>query len=218
VATGSTDIAAVVRRYYESAELKAGDRLPPERELVKILNLNRSEIRRGLAQLDAEGRITRHVGRGTFVAPASPHFGGEASPREILEARRLVEPAIMPLVVANATARDVEVITRCLDESERATTHEEFEVWDSALHSSIVESTKNRLVISIYERITEARNQVVWGNLKRASFTAERRAAYEAHHRTIVGHIVDRDAGAASAKLAEHIHQITVNLLGTHPH
>src|SRR5215213_4784282 len=48
--------------------LTPGSRLPTERELAKRFAVPRNALRRTLAQLEAEGSITRHVGRGTFLA------------------------------------------------------------------------------------------------------------------------------------------------------
>ena len=48
--------------------------------------------------------------------------------------RRLFEPTAMSLVVAWATARDFAEMDRCLRGGERAADHDEFEVWDAALH------------------------------------------------------------------------------------
>jgi DNA-binding transcriptional MocR family regulator len=59
-----------IRFSIESAELSEGDRLPPDRELAKLLNVDRSTVARAYDQLASEGFVTSHVGRGTFVANA----------------------------------------------------------------------------------------------------------------------------------------------------
>ncbi len=52
------------------AGLRAGSRLPTERRLADELGVTRSSIRHALAILQAEGRISREVGRGTFFRRA----------------------------------------------------------------------------------------------------------------------------------------------------
>lgn len=48
--------------------LKVGDALPSERELAEGLDVSRMTARRVLSELMDEGRVSREVGRGTFVA------------------------------------------------------------------------------------------------------------------------------------------------------
>ncbi len=74
--------------------------------------MTRTAVRHALAVLEAEGRISREVGRGTFLRPASdgsarPAGTGdrvtEVGPADVMAARRLVEPQVLPLVVSWAT-------------------------------------------------------------------------------------------------------------------
>lgn len=51
----------------DSGELKAGDRVPPERELAERYGCSVITIRRALDELAREQRIERTRGRGTFV-------------------------------------------------------------------------------------------------------------------------------------------------------
>lgn len=47
--------------------LKAGDRLPANRELARQLNVNRNTVITAYSELEADGLIESHVGRGTFI-------------------------------------------------------------------------------------------------------------------------------------------------------
>ena len=76
-------------------------RLPPERDLAQQLSVSRMALRAGLERLEAEGRIWRHVARGTFVgkrpevAPKALSFiTMNTSPAEVLEARLTIEPRL----------------------------------------------------------------------------------------------------------------------------
>jgi GntR family transcriptional repressor for pyruvate dehydrogenase complex len=48
-------------------ELKSGDRLPPERELIDMLSVGRSSVREALKGLAAMGVVETRPGEGTFV-------------------------------------------------------------------------------------------------------------------------------------------------------
>ena len=173
--------AGAIREYCSDNSLGVGDRLPPERRLVELLRMSRTQLRRGLARLEAERIITRTVGRGTFLLQS--HSGAEnISPRDVLVVRLLLEPAIVKLSIATATLADLGKLVEIMEASEKASTPDEWERLDAALHTAIVKSTHNPLVVDLYDRITEARNASVWGELKRRSYSPESRAAYERHH------------------------------------
>ena len=69
-------IAGRVEARIRAGEWAPGDRLPPERELCRDLAVSRATLRQALGALEQRGRVTRHQGRGTFVAPP----GGPAGP------------------------------------------------------------------------------------------------------------------------------------------
>src|SRR5215472_11582272 len=69
-------LAEVILASSRRAGLGPGSRLPTERQLAADLGATRTTIRRALAVLEAEGRITREVGRGTFLRDARWARGG----------------------------------------------------------------------------------------------------------------------------------------------
>jgi DNA-binding transcriptional MocR family regulator len=73
-----------IKGQIESGVLLPGSRLPPSRELASQLGVNRITVISAYEELAAEGLISSHVGRGTFVAtPSACTYGagtGGASP------------------------------------------------------------------------------------------------------------------------------------------
>jgi DNA-binding transcriptional MocR family regulator len=61
-------VAEYLRNLIDSGGLRAGDRLPPTRELAAQIGLNRTTISAAYASLEAEGLIKGEVGRGSFVS------------------------------------------------------------------------------------------------------------------------------------------------------
>ena len=209
-----TQAAGAIREYCSENGLDSGDRLPPERTLVDLLEMSRTQLRRGLARLEAERVITRTVGRGTFLA--QPTIGAEdMSPQDVLVVRSLLEPAIVKLAVATATQTDLSIIQEILEASERAASPNEWERLDAALHTAIVKATHNSLIVDLYDRITKARSASVWGELKRKSYSPKNRAAYEQHHQTIVQALTRRDHAAAEAGVLEHLRFVSRAMLGS---
>ena len=82
-----------------------GTRLPPERELCRTLDVSRSTLRLALAELEDRGLVTRHQGRGTFVArPRVPaDVGSYFSLRDALRARGIrLETRVLEVAVIGA--------------------------------------------------------------------------------------------------------------------
>ena len=57
-----------IRAQIESGVLSAGTRLPASRDLAQQLNISRISVVNAYAELRAEGFLSAHAGRGTFIA------------------------------------------------------------------------------------------------------------------------------------------------------
>jgi DNA-binding FadR family transcriptional regulator len=72
-------LAEIILAESRRAGLGSGAKLPTERQLAADLGATRTSVRRALAVLEADGRISREVGRGTFLrAEPWPPAGGIA--------------------------------------------------------------------------------------------------------------------------------------------
>lgn len=65
------ELAELILAESGRAGLEPGSRLPTERQLAASLGVTRSGIRLALAALEADGLISREVGRGTFLRAAA---------------------------------------------------------------------------------------------------------------------------------------------------
>jgi DNA-binding FadR family transcriptional regulator len=213
-----------------------GSRLPTERQLATELGVTRSSVRHALAMLEAQGRISREVGRGTFLrelrttnapaaqgpstdgaAAADPAPAADFAPADVMTIRRLLEPPAMSLVVAWATAADLEDMDRCLAGGDGAASYEEFEFWDLALHRCIMAASHSPLLVALYRDIEAARHGQVWGDLKRRSSSSERREQYQADHRAIVGALRARDSARAVEAMRVHLARVSGHFHATDP-
>jgi GntR family transcriptional regulator, uxu operon transcriptional repressor len=260
-------LAALILAESERNGAGHGTRLPTERQLALDLGVSRSAIRHAMAMLQAEGRVSREVGRGTFLRSRGPGVNGpgpdadqtgepdagtlsaagmlsgaaempaadeppaavpgegpgpdglsgaaDYAPADVMAIRRLFEPTAMSLVVAWATARDFAEMDRCLRGGERAADHDEFEVWDAALHRSIIAATRSPLLIRLYSEVERARHGRMWGDLKRRNASAARRDEYRRDHEEIVTALRVRDADRATAAMRAHLARVSRHLLGT---
>lgn len=217
------DLAQLILARCEDPAYAPGRRLPTERSLASEFGVTRTVVRHALALLEAEGRIAREVGRGTFLRPPVDGVGvaGAAgdpgvmavSPADVMAARRLLEPQVLPLVVAWATSRDFEEMRRCVAGGAGAQSYDEFEVWDFALHHAIVAASRNQLLLTMYGAIESARKGEIWGNLKRRNDSRERRAAYQAEHEELVDALCARELDRAVRVMDAHLARVQTNLL-----
>jgi DNA-binding FadR family transcriptional regulator len=213
-----------IRKRLDDGSWPVGHRLPPERDLVEMFGLARNTLRKAMIQLEEEGVIVRHVGRGTFIAKtttskdeASPaeslvqRIHG-ASPADVMELRLIIEPPFVEAAATKATSRDLQQIVHCLEQSEAATTVLDFEYWDGMLHQAILGSAHNHLLIDLYEAINGVRKQPEWEALKQRSLTPERHARYKQQHREIVDALLKRDAVSASRAVRDHLMEVRAGM------
>jgi GntR family transcriptional regulator, uxu operon transcriptional repressor len=215
-------LRVLLDRAIADGTLGTGGKIPTERALCDQLGASRSAVRTALAELEREGRITRHVGRGTFLAELGadltvPSAGTslQTSPAEIMATRLVLEPEIAALAARHALQSDLDHITHCLRRGNATDTYDEFEAWDSALHRAVAAAAHNGLLLRLFDTMNAARDLPVWGSIKRRSATPERRRDYEDCHGEIVAALIDRDPDAAREEMRRHLVRVRTNLLGT---
>ena len=207
----------------QSRTWRAGQRIPTERELSDRFGLSRSAVRRVLADMKDKRLITQTVGSGTYVSEqvnealaAATHSAGTlpTSPAELMSARVVLEPAVVAMVVGNATSLDFARMNECCDRGEAAGSLDQFELWDGLLHEAIADAAHNSFISKIFRLMNQVRAQGEWGALKRRSASPERRLEYQREHRALVLALQDRDGARATELCLAHLGHVRRNLLG----
>jgi DNA-binding FadR family transcriptional regulator len=205
-------------------------RLPPERELAGSFGVSRAAVRKAFDILEAENLVRRHVGRGTFVIghgtavavktpPGNELATGFAlaaagvSPRELIDARFVVEPAIAELAATAARPADVEELRRCLRKRETAVEPDTYEMWDYSLHMAIANATHNALLVQILEQIHHLRRSNDWRRYRRTTLAPARKRVSDPQHRAIVEAIARHDPRASAEAMRVHIQTIRRHML-----
>ncbi|MDQ4136831.1 MAG: FCD domain-containing protein [Pseudomonadota bacterium] len=209
-----------LRAYLAQARLPENGRLPPERELAAELGVSRAELRKALATLEAEGRLWRHVGKGTFLGnrplDATTDVAAmvrRTNPAEVVKARLALEPEIARLAALNATPSQIAQMRICIARSREAETWRQYEMWDNHFHRAVGEATQNSLLLGLLDTLSAVRRAVSWGRLRgeRVRPAADHHS-FAAHER-IVAAIEDRDMSGAAAAMRLHLLTVERNLL-----
>ena len=190
-------------------------RLPTERELAARLGVTRHAVRHALERLEARGSLWRHVGRGTFrgrrteTEAATEGTVANCSPRNIHDARRMLEPSLASLAAVNASASQIAEIEAACRRCAAARNMDAYEVFDEGFHRAIAAACGNPLAIELFETVNRARKEIVWGAMRRAVLRPERRAHFSAEHRRIAEAIARRDAHEAWQAVMTHMDTIS---------
>jgi GntR family transcriptional repressor for pyruvate dehydrogenase complex len=111
---GATErVVAEVRAAIERGDLKAGDRLAPERELAARYGVSRPTVRSALKALAAMGIVHARQGAGTFITAGPPTLDSRPltylaalhgfTRRQMFEARMALEVAVAGYAAERAT-------------------------------------------------------------------------------------------------------------------
>lgn len=212
-------LLAQLRDWLSAAVLPENGRLPPERALAARFEVTRAELRKALAVLEAEGRLSRHVGRGTFLSPARgpsrsriDELAEVITPREAMQARVVLEPELANLAALNATTSQIaEMRTLCLH-MRKAETWRDYETHNARFHNLIAEASGNRLLGEMHEIISGVRRKVIWGHLNvRPVGPSDDYHSFEEHD-AIVEAIANRDRRGAADAMRRHL-QSTISTL-----
>jgi GntR family transcriptional regulator len=70
-------LESLIKRCISAGLVRPGDMLPSEAELCRSLGISRSTVRQAIGELEEEGLVLRHQGKGTFIAEPKLHRRSE---------------------------------------------------------------------------------------------------------------------------------------------
>jgi GntR family transcriptional repressor for pyruvate dehydrogenase complex len=209
-----------VRDLIGRGDLKAGDKLPPERNLVAQLGVSRPTVRAALRALSAMGVIDARHGSGTYIRGGPPKLDTQAlsflaaihgfTRDEIFEARRVLEVSAAGMAAERATGNDLAAVAEevaslfaSMDDPEL------FLVHDMQFHRAIAMACGNPIVASLIELVSTLFLEHRRPTAARASDRNLRDAADM--HRRIYMAIRKRDADLARTLMNDHLRQAAMH-------
>jgi GntR family transcriptional regulator, uxu operon transcriptional repressor len=204
-------LADRIRSYITTGGFQHNDRLPPERDLCIQFGVTRGGLRKALAELEADGLIWRHVGRGTFIG-ARPvlnladvaYLGELASPAQVITARLAIEPELARLAALYGSQADFAEILTCTRRCRSASDWRSYEAWDNNLHHAIAKATHNKLLLHLFDTLNVVRRSTVWGQLRSTQLPPRDHRSFDEHD-AIYAAISHRDAATAAQRMRDHL-------------
>jgi DNA-binding FadR family transcriptional regulator len=194
-------------------------RLPGERDLALELRLGRRAIRSALGVLEAEQRVWRRQGKGTFAGqrPAvSDHvvasMAERTSPLEVMEARLEIEPGLARLAAAKASPDIVTKLNLILRRLVASDTADAMERFDGAFHRLIADTAGNRLLMMTFDVIDRIRLSPTWREPRALARSVDKLRVTNEQHASIVDAIDRHDGAEAESAMRRHLLTLHTNL------
>lgn len=215
-------LSDALNRWLDTFQTGPTGRLPPERELAETFSVSRAELRKAFDVLERNGRIWRHIGKGTFLVqpPAEPEtseqIAGRTSPMAAMEARAAVEPELARLAALHATSSDFASMRELVKEMRAAPTWAAYAELDWRFHNQIAEATGNVLLIEVQRLLNDVRRHVVWGNLDQTSPAPAPNYHSFREHEDILTAIESRNGERAMDAMRSHLRKTRAQLMDPH--
>ena len=207
----STKIAEQIKSLIKEGDLKPGDALPPERELVKVFNVSRASLREALNSLAGMGflemsqkhrTIVKSLVAGRMTEPLHLLIKDDnQTVFELIEVRKAIETWNAYHAAQRATGNDFTRLEKSI-ESMRSKIEQRISVVkdDADFHLAIAEATHNKiqthLMFSIYDLLKESLGGY-YESIKMQDI-------YDQHCK-VVEAIKKRDPDLASRRMHEHL-------------
>lgn len=207
--------------------LDAGDRLPPERELVRQFHASRVAVREALRTLEHRGLVeVRHGSSGGhFVRAMDAGLLrrdlttllrlGRITPWQLTEARLLIEPQVAGLAAQRAADVDLKALREALAaRADLAGRGQDSYPLDVAFHRLIAATAKNPVHAILVDALLDLEAEAMG---RGAARTVEDAAAEGAAHRAIAEGIAARAPERARAAMEAHVVDVQRRLRRAEP-
>ena len=233
------EVVARVSELIKGAQLKAGDRLPPERELAKRLGVSRPSLRAGLRAMSSMGVLKSRQGAGTFVADGPPMLDSEPlrllaslhgfSFNHMFETRSILEVGAAGLAAEHATGEQLATLADEIAEMyANLNDPQQYLVHDICFHRAVAAASNNPTLVTLVEMVSAVMYERRRETIERAHDFSESLELHQQVYRAIRArqpeearaamreHIVRAQRAFALEESEEHTNLVTSNRTGEH--
>ena len=201
-------IAKLIRR----GEYRPGERLPPERDLARLLKVSRPSVREALIALEVEGYVEVRVGSGVYVTQRQPAarstvlLPADSGPFELIAARRLLESECAALAARQASPAQIRRMKAALVAMERDRRRAVMPLEnDRRFHLEIAEASGNSALALAVRTLWDQRTGPLFLRLERHFDTPDLWEAAIAEHGAVMAAIESHDLAGARAAMRRHM-------------
>ncbi|MCU6797748.1 FadR family transcriptional regulator [Paenibacillus sp. WQ 127069] len=153
------DVVIQLQKKISSGDIRQGDKIPTEPELMEQFGVGRSTIREAVRVLVHAGLLEKKQGFGTYLTSNSViqeplvHRLRRAEILEVYEVRKMLELEISRLAASRRDEDDLEKMRSHLDNRSAALDRGDTEAYllsDIDFHLSVAVASKNSVVIDLY--------------------------------------------------------------------
>lgn len=218
----TAEVMQRMRKLLVEKNFSPQDKIPPERVLSMMLGCSRETMRKVLRQLEIEGVVWRHQGKGTFMGPPASSIERpldriieSASAQDLMDARLVYEPALAAAAAKYATQDDLASLRKLAIATGRARDWREYEHLDDAFHKAVARSSGNALLAAIFSSLASVRGRSTWQRRHDAIFREARKREYAAEQSVMHLAIVDAIEAQQGdrAHHAMHAHLVAIRTL-----
>lgn len=206
-----TVLASQLEAQIVGGQLPPGTKLPSERQLAERYGVSRPTVREVLGTLAERNLVEISPGRGSFVRdPRATDAAGyldahyrrsQATPRDLVEARTMLESTAAGLAAQRATPEDLAAMEQALAAFERSASVIDQARYDLAFHLAIARAAANPVIATMFGSITSLTLELMLRSLA----DAEVSRVSVPYHRRIAGAIAAREPATAKTAMAEHL-------------
>ncbi|WP_297229632.1 FCD domain-containing protein [uncultured Desulfovibrio sp.] len=201
-----------LRAFMDELQLKPGDKLPPERSLASTFGVSRNSVRTAIRTLADQGVLESRHGDGTYVCSSETDFLEKALLSavdsecaifdEVMEFRRIMEPAIARLAARRRTLEQLNELKIIVCDQQRRLLMEKGDGdLDARFHQCLARCTGNSLLATTMQRLNTVYQPGRTADLR----SEEWRQFSISSHLRIIDAVERQDEEACEQELRHHL-------------
>lgn len=220
-----------LRVYIHNSQLRAGERLPAERQLAQQLGVSRSSLREAMQKLISQGVLFSRRGGGTFLQPEKADWTKErlimplssllaedpGYRYDVLEARMAIEASTAWHAASRASDEDKARLKTCYEAMQDISDRDDPDLAahaDVRFHLAIAEASHNLVLLQAMRGLFDLLQSSVMQSRQKMFTRPEIIGQLSAQHLAIVEAIVNGQPDAAREATLQHLEFVAQTLHG----